>query len=136
MPYEGIWCFVGYFMTHCFKKVRYKLFEEAGKTGLLVSVDGTKFKLEDIYGEKLYNSLDGFIKTEDGHLYDGIIEAYVIYSDGTILGVYASPMNNVPEEYNTCKGKLYGVIYKIGEDASVISVAYGFFPAEALELPP
>lgn len=112
-----------------------ELLKKADEGGLLIGVNGNKSELDDIYGQKLYNSLDGFTETKEGHLYDGMIQAYVIYPDGTILGFYSSPMENVPEKYASCKGRMYGAIYKMNTDTSVASTVYGFSPAEASELP-
>ena len=112
-----------------------ELIKEADEGGILIGANGNSFRLNDTFSKELYNSLDDFTETKEGHLYDGIIECFVIFSDGTILGVYSTPIKNVPENYADCKGKMYGAIYKVNEDSLVESTVYGFFSEQATELP-
>ena len=113
-----------------------KLLAEAGEGAILVATSGQKIVISDAVADKLLDNIDSFVETSEGHLYDGIIEVWLIYGDGTILGMYTKPTTNVPNTYSSCVGRLYGAQYHFDKDGyMVVDVTYGYLPIEATDLP-
>lgn len=113
-----------------------KLLADAGESAILVAASGHKTIVSDDVADRLLDNMDSFVETSEGHLYDGIIEVWLVYGDGTVLGMYTNPMTNVPDIYSSCVGRLYGAQYHFDKDGyTVVDVTYGYLPMEANELP-
>lgn len=113
-----------------------KLLADAGESAILVAASGHKTVVSDDVADRLLDNMDSFVETSEGHLYDGIIEVWLVYGDGTVLGMYTNPMTNVPDIYSSCVGRLYGAQYHFDKDGyTVVDVTYGYLPIAANELP-
>lgn len=113
-----------------------KLLADAGESAILVAANGHKTVISDAVADRLLDNMDSFVETSEGHLYDGIIEVWLVYGDGTVLGMYTNPTTNVPDIYSSCVGRLYGAQYHFDKDGyTVVDVTYGYLPIEANDLP-
>lgn len=68
---------------------------------------------------------EGFVPTAEGHLYDGIVECWLVFADGTRFGCYVAPIQTVPEPYAGCEGWDYGVWFSSDKPEQGV---YGFLP--------
>ncbi len=111
------------------------LISEADKGAVLVNASGQKIVPDSEITSKLLNNIDSFVETSEGHLYDGIIEFWLIYGDGTVLGMYSTPIEIAPDKYSSCAGRMYGAKYHIDDRCTVVGITYGYLPIEATSLP-